>query len=164
MATTDTLVEATLAFIESELIKINPENDFRCKVEKVSRVLESPEEMDDGDYPALFITWKTGNFLAKNNREIELDMLLSIVGYVKFNEMSSEDDNAQQKLIKLMADVTEKMYALWLTSGFSNNTVDNFDIVSFATDEGTLEPLAVFELEMSLKLKFSPQDWGRKIN
>lgn len=164
MATTTPIVENIMVFLESELANISIANGFRTDVSLVSRVLKSWTEIDDNDFPGIFLLQSAATFTPQTNKEVEMIVPIKIIGYVKFQEhIDTSEDIAATKMNNLWADVFEKLYDLHDLAGFDNNTSEPFDITDFETDEGTLEPIAAFALTANIRLAFFHTDTGRKV-
>jgi len=163
MATTTSIVELVMRDIVTGLGSISVINSFRNDIKLVSRELITWDKLGTHQFPALFPILASVVYVNMTNKEIEADMKINILGYIRFNTETGETaDNAEEKLISLYSDVMEKMYNRHINN-FGGNTEDEFKFIDMETDEGTVFPYAWFSLNSELRVTFDRINVGRVI-
>jgi len=164
MSTTDSFRELILQDIITVLKTIKTANGYRTNVldENIGRTLKDSSEMDYSEFPALFVSDGFESLTPLTNREIEADLRIIITGYVRFNPDAEVAEIASQQLNKLIADTKEVIMdttkVLW-----TNNNAGLTRIVNVDTDEGILEPDAVFRMEIVCQYQFIFDNAGRSV-
>ena len=159
MATSTPTIETAMAHLKTQLATISVASGYRTDVKKVTRILKSMEE-EATNMPCLTIVFGREEMMKYTNREIKSTFTLVIYGYVVFEgETGGDDKNAQQLLIKLTADVKEKLSAIFTADRF-DSTTENFHITSIETDEGLIEPYSAFRMECAMELSYKAEDSG----
>lgn len=161
MSTTTPIIESLLSYIHTQLSGITIASGYRTNIAKVSRKLLAIEEVGESDFPILFPIISGEDMSDLTNREIESDFNFKIIGYIHHDELNlTTGQSASELLIKVISDVKEKLYGLYIANRFGLTT-DVFTIRKVNTDEGVLEPYAAFSLECSVKISYSATDTGR---
>jgi len=165
MATGEPLIETAIQSIRTALQSIIVANSYRTNVALVSRILKAHDELDINEYPALFVALGDCRIENQTNKEVKKTYPITIYGYVKFDDYTDDHDtnSAQSKLIKLSADVQEKMYDQFQTDQFNAST-EELNGGSFASDEGALEPYAIFMMDFELVIEHAYNDASRRVN
>lgn len=143
---------------------IKTANGYRTEVPdaNIARALEDAVNMDQSDFPALFVHEGFESLTPLTNREVQADLRMIITGYVQFNPDAEVPEVASVQLNKLIADVKEVIMnttlALW-----TNGNANLIRIVNVDTDEGVLEPEAIFRMEIVCQYEFVFDNAGRSV-
>lgn len=161
MATTTPIRESILLDIITDLKTIKIANSYRTEVldSNISRLLKSPDEMDDTDFPALFLSDGPESMEPGVARVIKANMQAIVTGYVRYNKDNVSDNIPSVQLNKLMADVKEAIMtstsAVW-----TNGNVELVNLLNLETDRGFIEPEGAFELIVSITYRHRHDDTG----
>lgn len=161
MSISQSFREILLINMITDFKTISPENSFRTTINKknISRMLESPDEMDSDDFPALFVSDGIEYIEYGTNKELKSLFNIIVYGYVRYNKDAEANEIASTQLNKLLADVKEVLMdtnkSLWGISG-----VCFVRIVQIETDEGVMEPDAIFRLQVEIEYWHRNLDTG----
>ena len=166
MSTTKSFREVILENTIIVLKTIKIANSFRTTVNEknISRLLESPDEMDADDFPALFVSDGVEAIEYGTNKELINKFNVIISGYVRYNKDGVDQAGTipSTQLNRLLSDVKEVLLdtdkVLWKTGG-----VQYVRLVQVDTDEGFLEPDAVFRLQAEVEYWHQNADAGALI-
>tara|TARA_R100001530_G_C4272151_1_gene143376 strand:- start:66 stop:557 length:492 start_codon:yes stop_codon:yes gene_type:complete len=161
MATTTPFRETILNNLVVDLQTIDVANSFRSNVsnDNITRSLKDPAEMDDDNFPALFVADGTENVTLLTNRQARGLFNIVIYGYVRFNKDAKTPIVASTQLNNLIADV--KDIVLDSTSTFWTSTANIIARVTFVeTDEGVLHPDAIFKMNVEVEYEHVGTDAG----
>lgn len=164
MAVSTSYRELLLANVLIDLKTITTANSFRTNMasDNISRMLKSPDEMKNDDFPALFVSDGVENIEYGTNKELKSLFNIIIYGYVRFNTKASVSEIASTQLNKLISDVKEVLMdtdkTLWGTAG-----VVFVRLVQVETDEGVMEPEAVFRLQTEIEYYTVSSDMGASV-
>ena len=164
MAVSTSYMELLIANVLIDLKTITTANSFRTNMasDNISRMLKSPDEMKNDDFPALFVSDGVENIEYGTNKELKSLFNIIIYGYVRFNTKASVSEIASTQLNKLISDVKEVLMdtdkTLWGTAG-----VVFVRLVQVETDEGVMEPEAVFRLQTEIEYYTVSSDMGASV-
>lgn len=163
-STENSLREKVLLDLVATLKKIKTANGHRLEVAdtNISRLLVDPSQMNPENFPSLFVTDGPETMKEGTNREVFSQFVAVIIGYVRYNKDADSDNIPSVQLNQLIADVKE---AVMDTTNplFVNNNTSNVHIDSVETDQGFLEPDAVFEMEVRMETEYGHDDTSRSI-
>lgn len=160
MASGTPLIETIIEDVLTDLGAISIANGFRTTPATVSRKFRNWDELSESDYPALFLASGDEVIIDETNLEINSMHQFVIIGYVRFSEHQAIGEIASTQLIRLIADVKEKLYAD-RTRG--DNAVNTY-IRSVETDEGMFEPIAIFRMVAELEYEYYGTDTTKRFN
>jgi|1_EtaG_2_1085319.scaffolds.fasta_scaffold45274_2 hypothetical protein len=163
MSTTTSYRETLLTNLVTDLGTISVANSFRTNLgATVSRMLKTTDEMDEEDFPTLFVADGVENITYGTNKEIKSLFNVLIYGYVRYDADAQSSQIASTQLNKLISDVKEIVMntslTLWQTAG-----VVFVRIVKVETDEGVLDPDAIFSMQIEIEYWTGTTDMGASI-
>tara|TARA_Y100000310_G_scaffold146471_2_gene145824 strand:- start:5125 stop:5604 length:480 start_codon:yes stop_codon:yes gene_type:complete len=157
MATSTPFREDILGDVVTQLQTIDT-TSYRSNITsaKVSRLLKDLTGMDTEDFPALFVSDGVEEIIPQTNDQMEAKFNVIITGYVRFNVDADSANSPSVQLNKLIADCKEVL--MDTTSGLWTNR--EVFISSVETDEGFLEPDAVFRMTAIVTYHYSATNTG----
>lgn len=114
---------------------------YNFTVATVERGLRSIDQINDSQYPALFVA--SADEARANSHNIGFQSIITIYIY---GIVKASSNSVQQELDKLIEDVTKALY----TDPTQGNRTLYTDIKSIVTDEGDNEQHAVFRMTVEM--------------